>query len=271
MRQQFVTYTLEHVFFNASKNIQPLERILDGFFSLIHISLLFISTRFTFLCHNKQTIELIQNLIAFLVAYFPTVTIAGYFESWVAKKAGDNTPEDEGYLTLNPITHMDPIGIAILTIPPHFGFGSKIPVNIHNITNPYKNLKLLFVYFSRSLAHFGLAVFSLFLIIIFQYKLLKGFNFLTVGQLPPLALSIRLVLKALLNLNILSSLLYFLIGFIRYFIHFFLPDLENRSGFMNLLIFLFPFLLILVLGPYIEQVLRIFLVHINYIFDYLLK
>ncbi len=217
-----------------------------------------------------ETIEFAQNLISYLVVYFPTVAIAGYFESWIAKKLGDSTAQDAGYLTLNPLIHMDPIGLAILVIPPHFGFGSRIPLNPSNISRKFEKIKLFLMYFARTIAHLFLTIFALFLLILIQTKFIGNLDTL-ISNISPFLFSVILVVTALINLNILSFVVYFIIGLLRLFIHFFLPDLENRSPLVNFMIFLFPFLFILVLGPYIEYVLRLFLLKINFLFGFLLK
>ncbi len=217
-----------------------------------------------------ETIEFAQNLISFLIVYFPTVSLAGYFESWIAKKMGDSTAQDAGYLTLNPLIHMDPIGLAILVIPPHFGFGSRIPLNPSNISKKFEKIKLFLMFFARTIAHLFLTIFALFLFILIQSKLIGNFDILT-SNVSPLLVSIILVVTALFNLNILSFVVYFIIGLLRIFIYFLLPDLEYRSSLVNFMVFLFPFLFILVLGPYVEYVLRLFLFKINFLFGFLLK
>lgn len=204
-----------------------------------------------------ETAQLIQELIAYLIAYFPTVVLAGYTESWLAKKFGDKTPEYAGFLTLNPLVHMDPIGIAFVALPPHFGFGRRIPMDMNNINKRHNTAKILLIFMSRAITHLVLIV----LVLLFFGLIGKqALIYLMQGNLHPAIYSILIIFHALLNLNILSAVIYFIIGLVRTCIHFLLPDIENQSGFMQLIIFLFPFLMILVLGPYVETILRIFLI-----------
>ena len=60
----------------------------------------------------------------------------GFAQAFVAKKLGDDTPERDGKLTLNPMAHIDIIGFLFILL---IGIGWCKPVrtNSHN----YKNLK----------------------------------------------------------------------------------------------------------------------------------
>ena len=57
------------------------------------------------------------HLVTIFFAYLLTIAPAGYFRAWVAAKMGDETAKDNGFLTLNPINHIDPIGIIMLFLP----------------------------------------------------------------------------------------------------------------------------------------------------------
>ncbi len=66
---------------------------------------------------------------------------------WVALKLGDTTARDMGRLTLNPISHIDPIGTIVvpvlLMISPAgfvFGWAKPVPVLVHRLRNPRKDL-----------------------------------------------------------------------------------------------------------------------------------
>ncbi len=61
---------------------------------------------------------------------FTAITIHEYAHGFVADRLGDPTPRNSGRLTLNPISHLDPIGALCMII---FGFGWAKPVPF----NPY--------------------------------------------------------------------------------------------------------------------------------------
>jgi Zn-dependent protease len=62
---------------------------------------------------------------------------------YMAKLKGDNTAERLGRLTLNPISHMDPIGTVVLPLmmialnsPFFFGWAKPVPFDVRNLKNP---------------------------------------------------------------------------------------------------------------------------------------
>jgi Zn-dependent protease len=84
---------------------------------------------------------------------------------WVAEKLGDPTARLLGRITLNPISHIDPIGtiilpgILLLTGSPFlFGWAKPVPVNFANLRGGRRDMAL--VALSGPLCNFLLAVFS---------------------------------------------------------------------------------------------------------------
>jgi hypothetical protein len=102
---------------------------------------------------NVRTAELLISMITFFLAYLAVVTVAGAFRAWVAKKMGDDTAEYLGLLTLNPVAHIDFIGLFFLFIF-SFGWGRYVPINPLNITGPWRFLKLKLAYFADTFAYF---------------------------------------------------------------------------------------------------------------------
>ncbi|PIP30913.1 site-2 protease family protein [bacterium (Candidatus Howlettbacteria) CG_4_9_14_3_um_filter_37_10] len=111
-------------------------------------------------------ISLILSIIAFLVA----ITIHEFAHAWTANYLGDNTAKHEGRITLNPITHFDPIGSSMILIglvlqafgisATLFGWGKPVPVNPGRFKNPRMGWAL--VSFAGPLSNLALAlVFSL--------------------------------------------------------------------------------------------------------------
>ena len=63
--------------------------------------------------------------------------------AWVARREGDDTPERQGRITLNPIPHLDPVGSvlvpAVLAFLPGnflFGWARPVMVDIRNFRDP---------------------------------------------------------------------------------------------------------------------------------------
>lgn len=59
------------------------------------------------------------------------ITFHEYAHAWMADRLGDDTPRREGRLSLNPLKHMDPVGIAMLLIA-GFGWGRPVQINPNN-------------------------------------------------------------------------------------------------------------------------------------------
>ena len=80
-------------------------------------------------------INLSSNSILGLVLTLPGVIIAITFHeaahAFVAVKLGDNTPRNQGRLSLNPLSHLDPFGF-ILLIFAHIGWGKPVEINPRN-------------------------------------------------------------------------------------------------------------------------------------------
>ena len=51
-----------------------------------------------------------------------SLTVHEYFHAWSAKKFGDDTAERMGRLTLNPIAHIDLLGLLVM-VASQFRFG----------------------------------------------------------------------------------------------------------------------------------------------------
>lgn len=72
----------------------------------------------------------------------PGIIVGLSFHEWAhayaAYKRGDPTARNLGRMTVNPIAHVDPIGIAMLLIA-GFGWARPVPVNPRNFKNPRKD------------------------------------------------------------------------------------------------------------------------------------
>lgn len=65
-----------------------------------------------------------------------------YAHALSAKKLGDYTAEAEGRLTLNPLKHVDPIGLLSMIFF-RIGWSKPVPVNHYNFKNPVTGLALV--------------------------------------------------------------------------------------------------------------------------------
>src|SRR5215211_7914332 len=68
----------------------------------------------------------------FLVAIVVAVTVHEFNHAFVAHVLGDLTPKLMGRLTLNPLSHLDPMG-SLLFLIAQFGWGKPVLFNPNNL------------------------------------------------------------------------------------------------------------------------------------------
>ena len=73
---------------------------------------------------NLDPATLIARVLVLIVAF----SIHEFAHAWSATQFGDDTPRLNGRLTLNPLSHLDPIGSMVLLIA-GFGWAKPVPVN----------------------------------------------------------------------------------------------------------------------------------------------
>lgn len=100
--------------------------------------------------------ELLISMTTCFIAYLIVTTFAGFFQAWVAKKMGDDSAEEAGFLSLNPMDHVDFIGLACLYFF-RFGWGRPIPINPQAVWGHWRWLKLTCIYLSYAWAHIVMA------------------------------------------------------------------------------------------------------------------
>lgn len=88
---------------------------------------------------------LFENPLLFfvlLISLVISITIHEFFHAFAAFKLGDSTPKLQGRVTLNPVSHVDPLGLAALIF---FGFGWGRPVeyDIYNLRSPKRDVLLI--------------------------------------------------------------------------------------------------------------------------------
>ena len=75
---------------------------------------------------------------------FTVFPIRQYARNWMAVKLGDDTPEREGKLTLNPLAHVDLFGIIFMILI-GFGWGRSATINPSNFKCKNKKLGMIAV------------------------------------------------------------------------------------------------------------------------------
>jgi Zn-dependent protease len=107
----------------------------------------------------------IQRIVLSIVPLLLAIILHEISHGWVAEKLGDPTARMLGRITLNPISHIDPVGTIILPgilllTGSHFLFGwaKPVPVNFGNLRGGRRDMAL--VALSGPLTNFLLAVLS---------------------------------------------------------------------------------------------------------------
>jgi len=121
-------------------------------------------------------------VISYLLSYIVIVTFVGYVRAHMVVAAGDINPAREGYLTLNPLQHVNPmwqlmfIALSyVLSVPPLIGLGRYFPINPLNIIPPRRYSKLALAYLSGGIAYFSLALVAVIVLVLSFGSPILGF------------------------------------------------------------------------------------------------
>ncbi len=117
-----------------------------------------------------------------------SITCHEVSHGYVAYKLGDPTAKDAGRLTLNPLKHLDLLGLLVFVVTRFIGWAKPVPVNPWNLKNPRKDM--IWISMAGPGTNFLLAILSA-----IPFRLLTSYDpllpaylvsFLSSGKLPPL-------------------------------------------------------------------------------------
>lgn len=74
------------------------------------------------------------SILLTLPAVIIAITFHEFAHAFAADKLGDTTPRNQGRLTLNPLSHLDPVGFVLLMFA-HVGWGKPVQINPNNFTS----------------------------------------------------------------------------------------------------------------------------------------
>ncbi|MFI3115152.1 MAG: site-2 protease family protein [Clostridia bacterium] len=86
--------------------------------------------------------QYLQSLLMTITAVFICLSFHEASHAFMAYKLGDNTAKNQGRLTLNPMAHVDFLGLLALIFF-HFGWAKPVPVNYRNLKNPKRDSILI--------------------------------------------------------------------------------------------------------------------------------
>ena len=80
-----------------------------------------------------------QIIVLLIPALVFSLSFHEFAHAWMAHRLGDSTAAQMGRLTLNPISHLDPVGsIALLLM--GFGWAKPVPVDSRYLKNPKEDM-----------------------------------------------------------------------------------------------------------------------------------
>ncbi|MEI8349979.1 MAG: site-2 protease family protein [Candidatus Omnitrophota bacterium] len=134
---------------------------------------------------------LFSNPILFLilaVVLIYSVIIHEVAHGWVAHLFGDETAKYSGRLTLNPISHIDPVGTLMLFIV-GFGWAKPVPISYQHFKN--RRLGFFSVALAGCAANIIIAIIALFLL---QFKIMSTNPLFSI--MLPIIIKINIILGA---------------------------------------------------------------------------
>jgi Zn-dependent protease len=208
--------------------------------------------------------DTIRQIAVWALPVLFAVVLHEVAHGWVANRLGDSTAARLGRLTLNPISHVDPIGTILIPLflvavgaPFIFGYAKPVPVNFHNLRNPKRDM--IWVAAAGPVTNIVLAVASVYL-----FKALDGLeHFLPNMLATPLAMmaegSVKMnIMLAAFNLLPVPPLDggRVLVGIAPQPLSSWVARIEP-FGFIIVLVLLMTHTLDFILGPFILFVLRL--------------
>ena len=82
-------------------------------------------------------LQIVMNILPSLFC----ITLHELSHGYVAYRLGDTTAKDAGRLTLNPLRHIDVMGLLMMIVF-RFGWAKPVPVNMYRFKNPKKGMAI---------------------------------------------------------------------------------------------------------------------------------
>jgi hypothetical protein len=114
---------------------------------------------------SVYTIDFLATVICVLCAYLVSVPLVNKATAYSAAFFGDTTALDEGYGSLNPVYHIDLVGL-FLVIFFGLGWGTQVPVDPSRVRSRQKVLALITIFATETIVALAVALISLLLLII---------------------------------------------------------------------------------------------------------
>jgi len=86
-----------------------------------------------------MTNNIIQQIAIMAPPFLLAITFHEFCHGYVAWRLGDPTAHDAGRLTMNPLKHLDPLGVLAFIIM-KIGWAKPVPINASYFRNPIKDM-----------------------------------------------------------------------------------------------------------------------------------
>lgn len=208
---------------------------------------------------NLDFIRGVQIVIIAFLSYTITVTFTGWFESFIAKKMGDDTPEQLGFLSFNPLDHFNIFGFAAVLWDAFYGhlfalriipaWGRHIPLLPDTMSGKNLRLRAFIEFLGRAFGNLIILITVAFTsAVIFKTYILDSSQFM-----PSSIYSLQQLFIFLYRQNLTLFVLHVVLGLFKYIIHFYVPRLQMVSLQRILIGFVILTLSIFILAPLLES------------------
>ncbi|MDR1531634.1 MAG: site-2 protease family protein [Clostridiales bacterium] len=207
-------------------------------------------------------VEQLIDKITYLPVLLLALTVHELCHGVMAYKLGDSTAKYDGRLSLNPLRHIDPIGLLCMVLW-RFGWAKPVMVDTRNLKTPKVDMALIAA--AGPVSNFIMGFLSMLaLYAVFYFTDLSGDNIVSTLLEQSCALNVSLCVFNLLPIPPLDGSKIFAV-LIPDHIYRRLPSV-GRYGMVILMILIFTNAIDRILGPLVETVIKFFLFLSNNIF-----
>lgn len=111
------------------------------------------------------------RIVLIIPIYLISLSVHEYAHGYIANKLGDPTAKDAGRLTLNPLRHIDPVGMLMMLF---FGFGWAKPVPINPSYNKKPRRAMMLTALAGPVSNFIIALIAAFFYVFSEIMVLSS-------------------------------------------------------------------------------------------------
>lgn len=193
----------------------------------------------------------VTYFISVILSYMILVSMVGYARALIAKWMGDDTAEQQGFLTLNPAVHADIFGFLLLIFL-GIGWGRQITVNPTNIQGRCRWLKITIAMLSGVIAYLLFAVLGLVIVVYIMgpTNAFGAFGAQTLANAPVIS-----ILHRFIAMCIFLAAMELVINMVLLGMLFIVEHNENAWQYSAYVILIIPIIIFLIYGPQIQILL----------------